>query len=227
MRRFEARNPANLLLTVGDNDYTKSPGAFRDNWNRSFGWLREAEIGVAGALGNHDVEVEAGRYQFELLQMPGPRYRRKVGNVELFVLNSNAVDDAQTRWLAGALKTSRARWKIAVFHHPAFTCGAYRAHPGVVARWVPLLERHRVRLVLSGHDHNYQRFAARRGVTYVVHGGGGAHLYPLESCPSFYPRRVVGRALHGWLYLRATERALVVKAIGPAGRSRDAFSIYP
>lgn len=227
VRRFEARNPANLLLTVGDNDYTKSPGAFRDNWNRSFGWLREAEIGVAGALGNHDVEVEAGRYQFEMLQMPGPRYRRKVGNVELFVLNSNAVDDAQTRWLAGALKTSRARWKIAVFHHPAFTCGAYRAHPGVVARWVPLLERHRVRLVLSGHDHNYQRFAPRRGVTYVVHGGGSGYFYRITKCPPGYPRRRRARLEHGFLYLVARPDRLDGYAVNLAGRRTDRFILRP
>jgi 3',5'-cyclic AMP phosphodiesterase CpdA len=227
MRRFEARNPANLLLTLGDNDYTRSPTAFHANWRKGFGWLAGAGVAVAGALGNHDVEVEGGSYQFDLLQMPGPTYRRKVGHVELFVLNSNAVDRAQGRWLAQALKTSRAAWKIAVFHHPAFTCGAYRAHPGVLARWVPLLERYRVRLALSGHDHNYQRFAPRRGVTYVVHGGGSGYFYRLTRCPARYPRRVRARLEAGFLYLVARADRLDGYAVNLAGRRTDSFSLRP
>jgi hypothetical protein len=227
MRRFEARNPANVLLTLGDNDYTLSPTAFHANWTESFGWLRGAGVSVAGALGNHDVEVDGGRYQFDLLQMPGPTYRRKVGDVELFVLNSNSVGDAQRRWLARALRTSRARWKIAAFHHPPFTCGRYRAHPGVLAHWVPLLERHRVRLVLSGHDHNYQRFAPRRGVTYVVHGGGSGYFYRITTCPAWYPRRVRARPEAGFLYIVARPERLDGYAVNLAGRRTDRFSLRP
>jgi Calcineurin-like phosphoesterase len=227
MRRFETRNPANVLLTLGDNDYTESPAAFRANWVESFGWLRTAGVSVAGTLGNHDVRVEGGRYQFGLLQMPGPTYRRKIGHVELFVLNSNSVDDAQRRWLARALKTSQARWKIAVFHHPAYTCGKYRGSPGVLAHWVPLLERHRVRLVLSAHDHNYQRFAPRRGVTYVVHGGGSGYLYGFTACPSWYPRRVRRRFEAGFLYLVAHADRLDGYAVNLAGRRTDRFSLTP
>jgi Calcineurin-like phosphoesterase len=227
MRRFEARNPAEVLVTVGDNDYTENPEAFRANWTRSFGWLKAAEVGVAGSLGNHDVRVQRGRYQFGLLGMPGPTYRRKVGLVELFVLNSNAVNRAQRDWLGRALRSSRARWKIAVFHHPAWTCGEYRSHPAVVSTWVPVLERHRVRLVLSGHDHNYQRFVPRRGVTYVVHGGGGAQLYPLAHCPSGYPRRVRARREHGWLYLSFTNERAVGWTVNLSGRRTDRFTILP
>src|SRR5687767_4447278 len=103
MRRFEVTNPAHVLVTVGDNDYTESPAAFRANWAESFGWLSAAGVGVAGALGNHDVRVGGGRYQFSLLGMPGPTYRRKVGLVELFVLDSNNVNRGQRLWLARAL----------------------------------------------------------------------------------------------------------------------------
>ena len=39
--------------------------------------------------------------------------------------------------------------------------------------FVPLLERHHVDLVLSGHDHHYERFTPQNGVSYVVSGGGG------------------------------------------------------
>jgi len=227
MRRFEAKNPAQVLVTLGDNDYTESPAAFRANWTSSFGWLRAAGVGVAGALGNHDVRVDSGRYQFRLLGMPGPTYRRKVGLVELFVLDSTTVNEAQRRWLEQALRTSSAPWKVAAFHHPAYTCGAYLSHAGVVRTWVPVLERHGVQLVLSAHDHNYQRFVSRRGVTYVVHGGGGGRLYPLARCPPGYPRRIRARREHGWLYVTFTREQAVGWTVNVSGRRTDRFTVLP
>ena len=50
VRRFEARNRSNMLLALGDNDYTESPSAFHRNWTASFGWLGSAGLRVAGSL---------------------------------------------------------------------------------------------------------------------------------------------------------------------------------
>jgi 3',5'-cyclic AMP phosphodiesterase CpdA len=227
MERFADGRPANALVTLGDNDYTESPSAFRRNWRASFGWARARGLVVMGTLGNHDVRVSGGRYEFRALGMPRRYYRRRVGNVAFFLLDSNRIDRAQTTWLVRALRASTAPWKVVAFHHPAFSCGVYRGDPAVRSRWVPLFGRHGVDLVLSGHDHNYQRFAARRGVRYVVHGGGGARLYPLERCPAGYPPRRRALRVHGWVYLRAGIRALRVRAVGPGGRIRDAVTIYP
>jgi 3',5'-cyclic AMP phosphodiesterase CpdA len=227
MRRFEAQNDTDALVTLGDNDYTESPAAFRAAWGQSFGWLRPAGVAVAGALGNHDVRVQRGRYQFAALSMPGPYYRRKFEDVELFVLDSTKVDAAQTSWLERALASSNALWKVAVLHHPAFTCGSYRSHPNVVRRWVPLFERYGVRLALSGHDHNYQRFVPRRGVTYVVHGGGAGAFYPITACPKSYPRRVRARREHGWLYLVFTDDRMTGWTVNMSGRRTDRFTVLP
>jgi 3',5'-cyclic AMP phosphodiesterase CpdA len=227
VRRFEAENPADVLVTLGDNDYTANPATFRASWEASFGWARRSGMTVAGVLGNHDVRVDGGRYEFEALGMPGRYYRRAVGPVEFFLLDSTAVNARQTIWLRRALARSRARWKIAVFHHPAFSCGAYGPHPGVLAVWVPLFERYRVRLVLNGHDHNYQRFAARRGVRYVVHGGGGARLYRLRRCPFGFPRRLRGRVEHGFLYLVVRPGRLDGFSVTPSGRRTDHFAFAP
>jgi hypothetical protein len=227
MRSFESTHPASVLVALGDNDYTESPTLFNRNWRDAFGWLPSAGVGVAGTLGNHDVRVDFGRYEFDELDMPRSYYRRTIGNIDFFLLNSNVVGPRQTAWLARALAGSAARWKVAAFHHPAFTCGAYRSDAAVRRYWVPLFERYGVDLVLSGHDHNYQRFIARRGVRYVVHGGGGARLYGIEPCPSGYPRRLVGRSVHGFVYLLADETMLRGYAVGPAGGILDRFRIYP
>jgi predicted phosphodiesterase len=225
MQRYEERNPANLLVLLGDNDYTRSPTRFRANWRRSFGWARNTGVGVAGVIGNHDYQTDRGRYELGLLGMPGSYYARTVGDVQLFFLDSNRVNDAQTAWLEEQLSSSVAVWKIAVFHHPAYTCGGHSGDSAVVHRWVPLFEEYGVQLVLSGHDHNYQRFLARNGVTYVVHGGGGSGLYWLRRCPSSYPVRGRARMEHGFLYISVGADRLNGSAVNVQGRVTDRFSL--
>jgi len=227
IRAWEKDYPANVLLTLGDNDYTRRPTAFRWNWSDAFGWLRPADVWVRGALGNHDVLVQEGRYEFGPLRMPAKYYESSRRDLDIFVLNSNSVGRTQTTWLRRHLAASTAKWKIAVFHHPAYTCGGYLSNPAVVSRWVPLFEQYGVDLVLNGHDHDYQRFAPRNGVTYVVHGGGGQELYSLRSCPAGYPTRAFGSSSHGFLYLVATENALRLRSVNMAGHVIDDHKIYP
>lgn len=226
LSRFERRNPASLLLALGDNDYTAG-ASFSESWNESFGWLRRAGVGVAGVLGNHDVMFEGGSYELAALDMPRRYYTRRFGDVQLFALDSNETGDAQTRWLRRALASSRASWKIAAFHHPAYTCGGYTGRKDIVRRWTPLFARYHVQLVLSGHDHNYQRFLPRRRVTYVVDGGGGAHLYAIVACPYPYPRRLRAISAHGFLYLIVASDRLDGYAISMGGRVIDHFIVGP
>jgi 3',5'-cyclic AMP phosphodiesterase CpdA len=159
--------------------------------------------------------------------MPGKYYERSRRGLDLFVLNSNSVGDRQTRWLRRRLAASTATWKIVAFHHPAYTCGGYLSNSAVVARWVPLFSRYGVDLVLSGHDHNYQRFAPSHGVTYVVHGGGGQDLYSLRSCPAGYPARAFARRKHGFLDIVVRPGSLRLRSVSLAGRVFDHSVIYP
>jgi calcineurin-like phosphoesterase family protein len=227
MQSYESRNPANMLVFLGDNDYSRSPRHFRANWTRSFGWARRSGLRVAGVLGNHDYEVRRGRYQFGLLGMPGPYYTRRLGDAELFFLDSNIVTARQTAWLKHELAESSATWKIAVLHHPPYTCGGHLGDVRVRQHWVPVFEDYGVQLVLSGHDHNYQRFQGPNGIRYLVHGGGGAGLYPLRGCPSRYPRRVKTRPEHGFLAFSIGPDDLEVKALDLQGRVRDRFTLSP
>jgi hypothetical protein len=227
MKSFAGRNPANMLVLLGDNDYTLSPASFRTNWRMSFGWARRTGLRVAGVLGNHDYLVSRGRYELGLLGMPGSYYTRKLGDAQLFFLDSNSVSAGQTAWLERQLAASSAIWKIAVFHHPAYSCGGHSGSAEVIRRWVPLFELYGVQLVLSGHDHNYQRFASQSGVTYVVHGGGAAGLYRPRGCPSSYPRRVRARYEHGFLYVSVAPDQLDVSAVDTRGRVTDHFGLSP
>lgn len=65
------------------------------------------------------------------------------------------------------------RWRIPFSHHPVFCAGPH--HPNtqpMVDELVPLFERADVRLVLAGHEHNFQ-LNEHHGITYVVTGAGG------------------------------------------------------
>jgi hypothetical protein len=227
MKRFEARHHANMLVTLGDNDYVGRPARFRANWHKAFGWARRLGLRVGGVLGNHDYELGRGAYELKTLGMPGRYYTRKLLDVQLFFLDSNAITTRQTRWLEQQLTESTATWKIALFHHPPYTCGGHAGDTDVVRSWVPLFESNGVQLVLSGHDHDYQRFAPRNGVTYVVHGGGAAPLYRLHRCPSSYPSWARRFSEHGFLYVSATDARLDVSAVNTSGRVRDHFALTP
>ena len=66
-------------------------------------------------------------------------------------------------------------------HHPPFTAVKKRQDDNKnVKDLVPLFEKHKVHAVFNGHDHNYQHHIYN-GVHYVVTGGGGAPLYPVDG----------------------------------------------
>lgn len=95
------------------------------------------------------------------------------------MLDTEQVDNpAQTTWLADTLASpTTAAWTIVAMHKPAYSAGYHGSEQQNQQLWVPLFERYDVPLVLSGHDHDYQRSRFIDGVTYVV-SGGAATLRP-------------------------------------------------
>jgi ABC-type sulfate transport system permease component len=57
-------------------------------------------------------------------------------------------------------------------HHPAFSSSKHGSEEPVRKRWVPLFAGAGIKLVLSGHDHDYERTTPQSGVTYITTGGG-------------------------------------------------------
>jgi hypothetical protein len=93
--------------------------------------------------------------------------------------------------------------------------------PRTVVQLVPILERHGVDLVLSGHEHHYERFAPRGGISYVVSGGGGGRL--TKVAPS---RDTLARAeVHHYLAVSVEEERLEVRAVDVEGRVFDQFNL--
>ncbi|MEJ7834269.1 MAG: metallophosphoesterase [Nocardioides sp.] len=130
-------------------------------------------------LGNHDYLSDE---QTDLLLQLGRQkswYADQVGIARIVVLDTEQVDNpAQTAWLADTLASpTTADWTIIAMHKPAYSAGYHGSEQQIQQLWVPLFERYEVPLVLSGHDHDYQRSRLIDGVTYVV-SGGAATLRP-------------------------------------------------
>lgn len=100
------------------------------------------------------------------------------------------VDQTQTDWLYCDLEKVRNNATIdniiVVLHMPPLTFGDVGTHPSSVPeyeRLVPILKTHpKLRAVLSGHNHFYQRLI-KDNINFFVIGGGGAPLYPTLPFP--------------------------------------------
>lgn len=227
MRAWYRDHGVDAFVTAGDNVYPEAePEFFADAWERPFGWVDTAGLPVLPSLGNHDVEDGSSEAVMDYFGMPGAWYARTFGDALVVVLDSNQVGDpAQSRWLTHTLKRAAARWTIVVVHKPPYACGRYDGTPEVEAAWAPLFARYGVDLVVSGHDHNYQRFAPLHGVTYVVTGGGGDSFYSLpDECAAGTPARVAANdTLHHFLVLRGSPQELSAIAIATDGTIVDRF----
>ncbi len=81
-------------------------------------------------------------------------------DIHLFVLNSLSREiEVQAQWLDSKLAQSDARWRIVSMHYPVFSSAEGRDSAARRDALLPILNKHRVDLVLQGHDHTYARGA--------------------------------------------------------------------
>jgi len=213
MERWAAAHRVDAIVTTGDNVYERGePERFAAQLDRPYRELRRTRP-LWATLGNHDVAGGHGAEQLRHLGLPDLPYEKALPGLQLLFLDANRVDQAQAAWLDARLGGPGPRLRVVLFHHPAWSCSRHDSHQQVNRLWVPILERHRVALVLNGHDHNYQRFVSGGGVTYVVTGGGGRGLYPLDACTTGAPRRVAGQVRHHFTAVEVRAGSLSVTAV--------------
>lgn len=104
---------------------------------------------------------------------------------------SYAFDDGtpQYRWLTNDLAASAKPWKLLFFHIPMNTSAAHRFDFAgtnydrleLQRLLLPICRQYGVQLVLTGHDHDFERFAPMDGTHTIVTGGGGYALYPVAE----------------------------------------------
>ena len=166
--------PYELVVLVGDNLYgSERPQDFRKKFELPYRPLLQAGVKFYASLGNHDAREQ--RY-YKLFNMDGKLYYTfsPKPEVRFFALESTYPEPEQIRWLEKELAASRSDWKIAFFHHPLYSSGE-RHGSDLRLREVlePLFLRHNVSVVLTGHDHFYERVKPQKGISYFVVGSGG------------------------------------------------------
>ena len=167
-------SPYDVLLLLGDNVYPSGdPARLPNTVFRPFDRLLDDGVALDAIVGNHD--VTRADEQMTIMGMTGRWWAQHLpGDVLLIGLDSNAVDDPdQSAFLETTLRTATERWRIVAIHESPYSAGYQGSNLTVRERFVPFFERYGVQLVLSGHDHDYQRSEPIGGVTYVVSGAGG------------------------------------------------------
>lgn len=230
--------PLDVVAVTGDMVLHGSDEA---DWQRFFAITQPllGSIPYYPAVGNHDLGWEGAdskRDASEIFALPaGPKdrppnafwYSYDVADIHLVFLDSNAYElRAQEAWLDADLAAARKRDVRAILaftHDGPYSRGYHRGNLDARTRYVPILTRHRVDMLFSGHDHLYQR-GSQDGLDYVVTGGGGASLYApscgvkgKRECPVADGMRALFRE-HHYLVLTINASSLELCARKPDGR---------
>ena len=184
--RAMMQTPADFLLHTGD--FVQSGGNPLD-WQSFFDIERPMLTNrcLFSCVGNHELFSDEGAVNYTRYFAPSTDGRLyatfRWGSARFFLLNAfhdwNGGDERA--WLDKALTSADTEaglvWRIAVVHHGPWSSGPHGSSPTLVSAHIPqLLARHRIDLIVSGHDHIYERGDAA-GVRYIVSGGGGAPVY--------------------------------------------------
>ena len=184
-----ATDPDAAVLTLGDHTYPKgAPGEFASCYAPTWGRFKERTWPTPG---NHEYYTpDAAPYFAYFGARAGTGYYSvELGSWHVISLNSQITGDAaaaQLAWLKEDLARHPARCTLAYWHVPLYSSGGHRPDRRMRAAW-QLLYDAGAELVLSGHDHEYERFAPQdahgrvdlaRGMRQFVVGTGGAYATP-------------------------------------------------
>jgi hypothetical protein len=196
------------VLTLGDNQYES--GALTDfqrYYNPTWGAVKSI---THPSPGNHEYSTpQAAGYFAYFGAAAGDRtkgyYSFNLGSWHIVALNSNCDEvggcnrgSPQEVWLRADLAAHQNACTLAYWHHPRFASGS--VHEGdaeMDAFWQALYE-FQADVVLSGHQHNYERFAPQtptgapdsaNGIRQFIVGTGGRSLHSFGSTPA--PHSVV------------------------------------
>ena len=183
------------VFTAGDNAYTDGSttqfaNCYEPSWGRHKARTRPAP-------GNHDYHQSgAAPYYAYFGANAGPAglgyYSYDLGAWHIISLNSNismSAGSTQEQWLRADLAATTKSCVLAYWHHPRFSSGTHGSSTSPQPLWQALYD-YNAEIVISGHDHNYQRFAPQtpagvadpvRGIREFVVGSGGVSHYNFST----------------------------------------------
>lgn len=230
LNQFLTERPFDTILMLGDNIYSGGKASdIGPKFEQPYADLLRQHVKFYAILGNHDVRNgRAFEINYSNFNMGGRSYytmTKADGLVEFFALDSTNFNDQQLEWLESALSGSKARWKVAFFHHPLYSSGkSHGSDPRLRSKMEPLLIKYGVSAVLSGHDHFYERIKPQHGILYFVCGAGG-QLRPNGVDRHSALTEASNDKVHSFMFAEASKKNLNFWAIDDTGNVLDGVSI--
>ncbi len=189
---------AHFIIHAGDLINRANRDIEWGGWFAAAGWIN-GKLASIPTPGNHEYEKSEdastlSRHWRPTFTLPenGPAgppletaYYLDIQGVRVIALNSNEAIKEQAAWLEGVLADNPNRWTVVTHHHPVHSVSRGRDNPELRALWQPIYDKHRVDLVLQGHDHTYGRGSLQTGES--VQAGAGGTVYAVSvSGPKMY-----------------------------------------
>lgn len=187
-----AKTPEATVYTTGDNAYPDGRASdYADYYDPTWGVFKNR---TRPSPGNHDYNSNGARGYYEYFgDLAGPAgqgyYSYDLGEWHIVSLNSErsmSAGSAQETWLLKDLAASSKPCTLAYWHRPLFTSGSNHGPYSAVRPLYKALYDHGAEVVVTGHNHNYERFAPMtpggerddaRGIRHFVAGMGGKSHY--------------------------------------------------
>jgi calcineurin-like phosphoesterase family protein len=218
------------VLVLGDNAYPDGTAADYRCYNASWGRFKSR---TRPTPGNHEYHTAGAAPYFSYFgSRAGPAgkgyYSFNLGSWHIVSLNSEGNILTQAKWLKADLAANKTKCTLAYWHRPTFTSGAVHGPFLPMRLLFGILYQAGADVVLSGHNHQYERFAPQnpigradpsRGITQFVVGTGGFHsLYNFTS-----PKPNSQVRYKGWGVLKLDLRAgrYSYTFVPVSGRFRD------
>jgi 3',5'-cyclic AMP phosphodiesterase CpdA len=225
------------VMALGDLAYPRgSANDFATCYEPTWGRVKAR---TRPAPGNHDYETPgAAAYYAYFGENAGPSglgyYSYRAGAWLVLSLNSNipaTADSPQAAWVRATLASNPAPCTLAYWHHPLFSSGP-NGDTAVMREIWTILQQGGADVVVSGHDHLYERFAPQdaggranpRGLREFVAGTGGAHLYAPKA---IRPNSEVISSTHGVLKLTLKPESYEWQFVPIPGTSFTDFGTAP
>lgn len=178
------------VFAAGDLAYVSgTPSEFQNCYQPTWGRFKSRTLPVPG---NHEYRSLNAQPYFDYWgRQAGERgkgyYATQLGTWRIIALNSNidaGIDSEQARWLRDELTQHRSLCTLVFWHHPIFSSGQHGNDPKMADLWKLLFDAG-ADLVITAHEHDYERFAPlndrgeldhKRGIRQIIVGTGGAML---------------------------------------------------
>jgi hypothetical protein len=229
LRDQMATVPFDFMIHTGDIAYESGTRAqFEQNFFKPYAdYLKYSP--VFPASGNHEYETEDAapfREAFVLPENGAPDGKERWfsfdwGDVHFVALDTERTGPIQAAWLDADLGANRLPWTIVYGHKPPFSSGDHGSDGAFRTHFIPVLEKHHVPLVLTGHEHHYERTTPQNGIVYIVTGGGGRGVRPVgrSSFTAF------SNAVIHFTYVTVSGNELALHAIDGLGKEFDSLVI--